>query len=59
VVSVLTALGAWIAPGRVIRQIPNIDLVEIKSYPTTNRVTVVLDDERTKRKQAVAVSPKK
>jgi hypothetical protein len=49
-------LGTSAAPGRVSRNIPEVDVVEIKYYPDEERVTVVIDDERTKRKQSVAVS---
>ncbi len=55
----MTSVGAGLAQGRVIRQIPLVDLVEIKEYPTSHRVTIVLDDARTKRRQAVAVSETK
>lgn len=44
-----------ILPGKVIRQIPRVDVIEIKHYPSDHRVTVVLDDERTKRRQPVSV----
>lgn len=44
-----------IMPGRVIRQIPRVDVLEIKHYPSSKKVTVVLDDERTKRRQPVTV----
>lgn len=37
-------------PGKVVRDIPEADVVEIKRYPDEDRVTVVLDDERVKRK---------
>jgi hypothetical protein len=49
-------IGLLVLPGRVVRQIPSIDLVEIKRYKNTNRVTVVLDDARTKRRQPEVVS---
>lgn len=47
-------LGLLLAPGKVVREIPSVDLVEIKRYDYKNRVTVVLDDERTKKRQAVS-----
>lgn len=47
-------LGALTAPGKVIREIPSVDLVEIKRYDYKDKVTVVLDDERTKKRQAVS-----
>ncbi len=56
IMSCCTGLGGIIAPGRIRRLIPNVDLAQIKYYDTPPpHVTVVLDDERTKRKQAVAV----
>lgn len=56
-ISLISALvGFLILPGRVVRQIPSIDLVEIKRYRNTNRVTVVLDDARTKRRQPEVVN---
>lgn len=48
-------IGVLVLPGRVVRQIPAVDLVEIKRYKNTNRVTVVLDDARTKRRQPEVV----
>jgi len=50
-----SVLGTSAAPGRVTRNIPEVDVVEIKYYPDEERVTVVIDDERTKRKQSVSV----
>lgn len=50
-------IGVLIFPGKVVRQIPTVDLVEIKRYPSTHKVTVVLDDERTKRRQPVSSIP--
>ncbi len=47
-------LGLLSAPGKVVREIPSVDLVEIKRYDYKGRVTVVLDDERTKKRQAVS-----
>lgn len=44
-----------LVPGKEIRQIPRVDVLEIKHYPSDRRVTVVLDDERTKRRQPVTV----
>lgn len=44
---IMTAL----APGKVLRDIPLVDLVEIKRYAGEDKVTVVLDDERAKRNQ--------
>lgn len=38
-------------PGNVVREVPVADMVELKHYPDKERVTVVLDDERVKRKQ--------
>jgi hypothetical protein len=40
-----------LAPGKVLRDIPLVDLVEIKRYAGEDKVTVVLDDERAKRNQ--------
>lgn len=53
---ITTILGVFLFKGREVRQIPSVDLVEIKQYPGINRVTVVLDDERTKRRQPVATN---
>lgn len=47
----VSILAAALAPGRVLRDIPLVDLVEIKRYQGKNKVTVVLDDERAKRNQ--------
>ncbi len=35
--------------------VPKVDIVTIKKYPKQHRVTVVLDDTRTKRQQATVV----
>lgn len=51
---VCSVAGFVFSPGRVVRSIPEVDLVEIKHYPDEERVTVVLDDARTKRKQATS-----
>lgn len=48
-------ISVFLIPGREIRQIPRVDVLEIKHYPSDHRVTVVLDDERTKRRQPVTV----
>lgn len=46
---IFAVLIAAFADGRVSREIPISDLVEIKHYPGKEKVTIVLDDERTKR----------
>ena len=51
----LAAVLCLMIPGQEIRMIPRVDLVEIKSYPNEHKVTVVLDDDRTKRRQPVTV----
>lgn len=53
-----TFILAAFFPGKVVRDIPEVDVVEIKHYPNEDRVTVVVDDERSKRRQAVATSQK-
>lgn len=47
----ISALAAVFAPGQILRDIPLVDLVEIKRYKGKDKVTVVLDDERVKRNQ--------
>lgn len=47
----ISMLIAAFAPGRILRDIPLVDLVEIKRYQGKDKVTVVLDDERVKRNQ--------
>ncbi len=49
IVSLLTGLlGVSFTSHKIVWQIPRADLVEIKSYPDDERVTVLLDDERMK-----------
>lgn len=48
----ISALAAAFAPGQILRDIPLVDLVEIKRYQGKDKVTVVLDDERVKRNQS-------
>ncbi|HMT94431.1 hypothetical protein [uncultured Thiothrix sp.] len=48
----ISALAAAFAPGQILRDIPLVDLVEIKRYRGKDKVTVVLDDERVKRNQS-------
>lgn len=50
VISISMLIAAF-APGRILRDIPLVDLVEIKRYQGKDKVTVVLDDERVKRNQ--------
>lgn len=52
VILMATSIGSALFPGEVIREVPQADLVELKHYPEEDRVTVVLDDERVKRKTA-------
>lgn len=47
----ISTIIATLAPGRILRDIPLVDLVEIKRYQGRDKVTVVLDDERVKRGQ--------
>lgn len=47
----IATLVAAFAPGQILRDIPLVDLVEIKRYQGKDKVTVVLDDERAKRNQ--------
>lgn len=49
IILISTFLFAASFPGKVTRDIPEGDVVEIKRYPGEDRVTVVLDDQRTQR----------
>lgn len=52
IILIVAVIIAAFADGKVWREIPIGDIVEIKHYPGKEKVTVVLDDERLKRSQA-------
>lgn len=51
IIIIVAAIIAAFADGKVWREIPIGDIVEIKHYPGKEKVTVILDDERLKRNQ--------
>ena len=50
-------LGFLLSSGQVEREVPRIELVEIKPNKWSQRVTVILDDERSKHARSIS-SPK-
>ncbi len=60
VILIVSIIGMLIAPSRVVRHVPKVDLVDLEYHPLTHKVRAKFDDGRTKRKQPATVdlSPK-